>query len=144
MKHTIRRAFLLPAILPMFLAAIACSDDDGPTALRGRFDQRVTLRAGQAVTIESEGILIGFEEIKLDSRCPINAICVHAGEARGLFVLGPSRRLGPVASFELSTLDPNRVEIEVYRVTLESVSPSAMGQPIPPGDYVAVLRIERD
>ena len=144
MQHSIRRALLPLAILTTFLAASACSDSDGPTEPRGPFLQRVTLRAGQLLRIESEGIEIGFQEITQDSRCPINAICVQAGEARGIFGIGPTRRLSPVISFELSTLHPRTVELQGYRVTLESVSPSSTGQPIPPGDYVAELTIQRD
>jgi hypothetical protein len=144
MLRTTRRALLPLAILTAFLAASACSDSDGPTGPRGRFEQRVSLRAGQLFRIESEGIEIGFEEITQDSRCPINAICVQAGEARGTFGIGPTRSLGPVVTFELSTLTPRTVEINGYRITLESVAPSPTGQPIPPGDYVAGLLIQRD
>ena len=144
MPHAIRRAFIPLGVLTAFLAASACSDSDGPTEPRGRFEQRVVLRAGELRAIESEGIEIGFEEITRDSRCPINAICIQAGEARGYFGIGRVGRQVPFIPFELSTLHPRTVEIEGYRVTLESVAPSPTGQPIPPGDYLAELLIERD
>jgi hypothetical protein len=145
MKHHIRRVLLPLAVVAAFLAAIACSDSRGPTEPRGRFDQRVTLRAGQLVRITSEGIEIGFQEITHDSRCPIEAVCVWVGEVRGSFGLGPiPPRASPTQTFELSTLQPRTVEVQGYRVTLESVSPAATGPPIPPGDYLAELRIQRD
>jgi hypothetical protein len=141
MQRTTRRALLPLAILTVFLAASACSD--GPTEPPGRFEQRVTLRAGQLLIIDSERVVIRFDEVTQDSRCPIEAVCVWVGEVRGRFGLGPPRQ-GPTASFELSTLQPRTVDVQGYRVTLESVSPAATGPPIPPGDYVAVLLIQRD
>jgi hypothetical protein len=143
MTHS-RRALLPLILLAVFLAATACSDSDGPSAPRGPFAQRVTLRAGQTTRMEPEGIEVGFDRITLDSRCPITAICIQAGEARGAFGLGPSRAHTGLFAFELSTLHPRTVFIESYRVTLESVAPAPTGQPIPPGDYVAQLLIERD
>jgi hypothetical protein len=143
MKHS-RRVVLPLSLLTALLAATTCSDSDGPTAPRGPFEQRVTLRAGQAVRIDSEEIQIGFQAITQDSRCPIDAVCIQAGEARGLFGIGPTRSQRPAVSFELSTLHPRTVEIDGYRITLESVAPSPTGVPIPPGDYVAELLIERD
>ncbi|MFN2386894.1 MAG: hypothetical protein ABR576_11535 [Thermoanaerobaculia bacterium] len=143
MKHA-RRALLPLAVLTVFLAASACSDFDGPTEPRGPFAQRVTLRAGQTTRIEPEGVEIGFFQITVDSRCPITAICIQAGEARGTFGIARSRVNSGLFPFELSTLHPNRAEVEGYRVTLESIAPSPTGQPIPPGDYVAELLIERD
>lgn len=139
-----RRALLPLAVLTALLATTACSDSDGPTAPRGSFEQRVTLRAGQLLRIESERIEIGFQEITQDSRCPINALCVWAGEARGIFGLGAGRPANTgFGVFELSTLSPRTVLISGYRVTLESILPAPTGPPIPPGDYVATLLISR-
>ena len=136
---------LLPlSILTAFLGASACSDSDGPTQPRGPFSQRVTLRAGQLLRIESAGIEVAFERITIDSRCPITAICIQAGEAKGTFGIRRGRVSSGLFPFELSTLHPNRAEVEGYRVTLESIAPPSTGQPIPPADYVAELLIERD
>jgi hypothetical protein len=129
-------------VLVACLALAACSDSDGPTEPTGpTLGQAFMLRAGESVTLRGEPVRITFESILSDSRCPITALCVWAGEARGRFFL--SVGVGSPHPFELTTLEERTAEVSGYRVRLDFVLPASTGTPIPPGDYVAQLVITR-
>jgi hypothetical protein len=44
--------------------------------------EEFTLALGEAVGIEQKGVLIRFEKVIEDSRCPMNARCIWEGNAR--------------------------------------------------------------
>ena len=73
----------LPAILAVVLIAAclgaACGGNPTePTAVP--LDQPFDLRAGQSAVVPG-GLKVTFDRVVSDSRCPIDAICVWAGEA---------------------------------------------------------------
>jgi predicted enzyme related to lactoylglutathione lyase len=63
-----------------------------------------TLKPGQ--TAAAQGVIVTFRHVLSDSRCPINALCVWAGEATVEFIV---RGLGKAAKYELELgIDPAR------------------------------------
>jgi hypothetical protein len=78
-----------PLLVVLAAALVGCG---GPTEVN--IDQDFTLAFGESVTIGSTGIEVTFEDVLEDSRCPINAVCVWAGNARiQLAVTTPVRRV---------------------------------------------------
>ena len=118
-------------------AAVACSS--GPTgpgegATLGR---EFTLRPGESATIESTDLVVSFEKVAEDSRCPADAVCVWAGDAVVVLKVGE-------ASLELRSTSAPESVVGTYRVRLERVEPYVYsGRPIPPEAYRAVLRVTR-
>lgn len=133
---------LFRSLLLLSLAfPLACSD--GPTEPSDpSLGQSFRLSAGEFLTLRGEPVRIGFEAILSDSRCPIDAICIQAGEAKGRFWLEVTAE--PATSFELGTLDPRTITVSGYRVTLNAVSPAPRSNArIDPRDYRAELIVER-
>jgi len=78
-----------PILVVLAAVLVGCG---GPTEVN--IDQDFTLGIGESVTIENTGITITFEDVLEDSRCPINAACVWAGNARiQLAVNTPARHV---------------------------------------------------
>ena len=139
MIRTDSRSVLVVLLSCWVLAA--CSDS--PTEPSGPvLGQSFKLRAGQSLTLRGESVTIAFQTIVSDSRCPIDAICIQAGEATGSFRLEVGR--AAPASFELGTLHPRSADANGYRVTLDAMLPAPQSsRPIDPRDYVAELTVTR-
>jgi hypothetical protein len=76
--HRINGAFAL-LVLCGFLAT-GC-DQASPSGPSAALDQPFILRPGQLSSIAGTGARVQFVEVINDSRCPINAICITAGDA---------------------------------------------------------------
>jgi hypothetical protein len=84
MRRLVIIVFLVVVILLLsaFSSCVATSGD-----ISASLGQEFTLPLGQKVFIESENLLIKFDEVTEDSRCPRGTECVWAGEAGcGLFI----------------------------------------------------------
>ena len=55
---------------------VACSSSTEP-----RLGTEFTLRVGDRATVADIGVWVRFVEVAGDSRCPLNAFCVWAGDA---------------------------------------------------------------
>lgn len=106
MKHLIG-IFLVAGVFAV--AALA-----GPT-------EAVTLKAGQEKVIRSGKLRVKFQRVVEDSRCPINARCVWAGNARVRLIVSSGR---DARTIELnSILSPKNVDVFGFRFQLESLDP---------------------
>ena len=82
-----------------------------------------------------------FDSVSSDSRCPMDAVCVWAGDAT--LTLRLSHRSNSPATNELHT-QPSGSELVYsdYRIKLVSLSPYPRSdRRIPPGDYVATINV---
>ena len=134
-----RRSLLtiVPLLIVLALTAASCRLPVGPSS-----PVIVTLEPGESIRIERTRLR--FLEVVSDDRCPLNALCVHAGDvviAIELTVAGSTR------DFALALNDPDRDSI-VYReilVTLLAVQPYPVGgSPTHPGDYRATFELAAD
>ena len=128
------------AVIALALAATACLTVNSPlqptVALGTPFD----LKVGQTAVVPG-GLSIRFDEVASDSRCPIDAICVWAGEARIAMTL--SAGSGPKVKREWRTNPTNfAVSYRDYSIQLGELRPYPQGMsPTPQGDYVATLTV---
>jgi hypothetical protein len=68
------------AILVLSILMAGCSSN--PQVFTVGTGERFTLGIGQSARITGEDLVITFEEVTGDSRCPQGVVCVWAGEAR--------------------------------------------------------------
>jgi hypothetical protein len=69
----------LPVLLLFLLAAAACGEVTGPSA--ARLAEPFVLGVGEVALIEPQNLLVGFESVSSDSRCPSDVDCITAGDA---------------------------------------------------------------
>jgi hypothetical protein len=108
----------------------------------GVVDTVFSLRVGQEMRPDAV-LRIGFLGVRNDSRCPVDVVCVWAGNAE--VEIGVSFGMGPTRPYVLNTtLDPRFVDLGAYRITLTGLKPDPVStSPIPPDRYVATLRLQR-
>jgi len=101
------------------LAAAGCfTGPTGPDAVAG---QPFDLKAG-AVSTLPEGTRLRFERVQSDSRCPMEALCVWAGDAIVSVALNPSKGAGE--SRELHTQPTgSQISYANYTIALKALAP---------------------
>ena len=129
----------MSAVTLLFLAAACDENPIGPTV---PVDRQFVLAPGEAASIEGTGVQMRFEEVTSDSRCPINAICVSAGDAvvviRVFDEIGSSRYELHTDIVRKSTMHRN-VSIEVVDLQPYPFS----GRPTDPSTYRATFKVTR-
>ena len=97
------------------------------------------LAYGQTVIIPEARLSLTFQDLGEDSRCPVGAICIWAGNARAIVV---------VSDFEVSlntTLEPRQILHRGYSIRLVDVAPyPELGEQHRPENYVITLIAEKE
>lgn len=104
----------------------------------------VRVRVGQTIVVE--GIRIRFHAVESDSRCPMDVICVWAGDGvANIDVEQNCACESPSFDLKLHThLEPRSGEAYGFRVELLQLQPyPRASSPIKPDAYSAWLRIKR-
>jgi hypothetical protein len=105
------------------------------------FGQPFELRSG-ASAILRDGLTVTFDGVRSDSRCPMDALCVWAGDA--IVAVGLSQPAGGQLERELHT-DPSGSQASylAYVIKLVALAPYPRSdRRIQPDDYVATLTVE--
>jgi hypothetical protein len=126
--------------LALVLFAIGCKSPLAPVAL----DEAFELAPGDRVFVEDATFRIELLDVSGDSRCPLDAICVWAGDAT--VHVGVSE-VGSTARYELHTGDAARMTIthRGFVIRLVELQPYPVStHPIAPADYRATLRVTRN
>ena len=102
-------------------------------------DQTVTLAPGQSAAIAGTPVMLTFEGVTGDNRCPADALCVLGGSAT--VKLNASASAGErTITFETGKLEP--VEYGGLRLELTQLAPYPFSAtPIKHEDYRATLRV---
>jgi hypothetical protein len=134
------RLHSVPRFLVVFalLAAGCAGHSIGPT--RTPLGQPFELRTGSSAAVEG-GLNVTFERVPADSRCPMDALCVRAGEA--LVALTVSQDGRNAAARELR-IDPAGSETSYrgYSIKLLALAPYPRSdRQILPEDYIATLAV---
>ncbi len=123
------------AIVLIALAA-GCSSPTQPD--RVPTGQTFDLRVGESA-LTTDNLRIRFDTVRSDSRCPMDALCIRAGEA--VIALTLSRPGEVPIGRELDTT-PARSSTDHlnFRISLSALQPYPRSdRQIRPGDYVATL-----
>jgi len=131
-------------------ASIACMAPSQPSPAGGvsptiqvQTGSEFDLVVNQQAVVEGTPLRIRFNGVSNESRCPSDVQCVWAGNAVVHLNLTSTGNPGSDVALN-TTLDPKSADYAGYRVTLVGLKPyPRSGSPIPAGDYVASLRVER-
>lgn len=130
----------LSLILALSLVAAGCGNDDSPTAPTPSTTTITLAPGGQANAL---GLIVVFERVVSDSRCPADALCVLLGDA----VVALNLSLGGVGSpYELYAVDATkrRVTYQGYQVELSTLQPYPLAsRPTDPTAYRATLVVTK-
>lgn len=107
-------------------------------------EETLTFRVGQQKQAGRGKLSIRFVSVLEDSRCPVRAVCVLAGNAKVRIEV--SLRHRAAKTIELNTgIEPQTVKFEGYEFKLLSVTPrpgeSGSGKPARPTITIAVKRL---
>lgn len=133
------RLSLLALVCALCLAG--CGKDDSPTA-PSAFPISVTLAPGQQQN--AGGLLLRFNDVIEDSRCPVDVMCVWAGEG----TLSVSASTGGISGHYQMTInnaDKKRLVVGDYQVELVTLQPYPQtGVTAVPSAYRATFTITKD
>ena len=113
-----------------------------PDAIQA-LDQDVTVAAGSSVRVGDTKVVVRFEGVLNDSRCPADVQCISAGDAS---VLVTASTGGAVASrYELHTNSPPHEAIhDRLRLTLVDLRPVPVStRTTRSSEYVLTLRVSQ-
>jgi hypothetical protein len=127
---------LLPAALVLALLACESTETRGDVSLGTEF----SLAPGQSALAGDDGLRVTFVSVVEDSRCPMDAICVWAGQVVIEARAGRDGRDG-----EARLLKPEEsAAVDGFRLTLVRVEPyPASAEPTPPSRYRATFVVDR-
>jgi hypothetical protein len=136
------------SLILFLIFAAACSENPlSPFkpigSIGATLDQPFNLRAGQQAILRDANLIITFESVAEDSRCPDNARCVWAGNGKLLIEL---RQIGgaTLAASVNTYLDPRAISYLNYQVQLQNLVPYPHSPDrINPADYVATFVVTR-
>lgn len=101
-NHILTRALIGFCLLVIcILLAFSTTCDNSPHEISTELGQIIELRPGQTASIEAEELKVKFAGVISDSRCPVGAKCVWAGEVTLVLEvthLGSSRSLTLIQS----------------------------------------------
>ena len=126
-------------ILVVSLLVVMVGCGGGPTQPdRVPGGQPFELRVGD-VALTTDDLRVRFDTVRSDSRCPLDALCVRAGEA--VIALTLSKPGEAAIGRELDTTPARSATTYLnFTITLSSLAPYPRSdRQIQPGDYVATL-----
>lgn len=119
---------------------ITCSDT--PTNFNEvELDKEFYIKVGDSAVFASQGLVIKFNSVEDDSRCPKGAVCVWEGNAA--IVLELKNSLGDTLTSNLNTtIHPKAVNFSNFIIGLKSLTPyPKLDEAINYKDYVASLLV---
>ena len=127
------------------VALLACSAVSPAPPVRAGPGQPFSLRVGESARTDDGALVIGFEGVTADSRCPKGERCVWAGDATVRVWLQQGG--GPRLTHELHTASntPHAENAPSHGLRLVRLDPVPItGRAIAQGDYVATLARDGD
>jgi len=102
--------------------------------------QAFRLRMGESARVEGTGLVVTFRTVLEDTRCPIDVLCIVAGNGRVQLEVRGVRRAGRLV---LNTTDePRESPVDSHRILLHDLQPGRLvGQEIPPEAYAIDLEV---
>lgn len=122
------------------LLILGCSSSTEPQAVS--LNEEFNVRLHQTVALEGTPLLITFEAVPADSRCPPDAVCIWAGDAEVRLAVWRHEGPGwwPVALHTNTEVGPMAETVGDYTLVLAGLAPTHNT-----GDYrayVVTLRVE--
>jgi hypothetical protein len=124
-------------------ATEATQPEQGPGApQQAQVGDTIRLSPGGTARIGTSDVVVAFRRVEEDSRCPIDAVCVWAGDAAVLVELTTDRRTWSPATLH-SFAEPKEVEYGSYVLRLVEVAPPNVStKRTRPEEYVIALEVK--
>ena len=102
-----------------------------------------SLGIGQTASIEREKLFIKFKAVLEDSRCPVNVVCVWAGNGKVEFEILDIDGQNKTVTLNTDE-EPGATTLKEHTLKLISLNPPRVdGISISPGDYSVTLHVGR-
>jgi hypothetical protein len=133
---------LIAALVLVSCSAVASACAAHPSQPSRPLGQPFDLKAGTSAVL-ADGLRLTFDRVRADSRCPLDALCIQAGEA--IVVLTLSQSAAGQVEQELRTTPAfSEASYLSYVIKLVALAPYPRStQQIRPEDYVATLTVDR-
>jgi len=135
------RQWIYHAIAVVLFFAVTSAESAEP----GRIilDKEFSLGLGQSAMTADGKLVIKFKAVLEDSRCPVNVVCVWAGNGKVEFEVIDID--GQTKSVALNTEEePKAAAFKGHRLTLLALDPPRRdGVSIVPMDYVVTIRVQK-
>ena len=107
-------------------------------------EREFKIKYGQELTVKGEDLKVRFASVLGDSRCPIDATCHWAGDAK--ILISVRRPNVEESQIELHTyLRPQERKYQEYVIRLNALYPRRrVGVEVEPSEYVATLLIKKE
>jgi hypothetical protein len=137
-----RVKFFIAAIALVSCSHVAYGCAAHPSQPSRPLGQPFDLKAGTSAVL-ADGLRLTFDRVRADSRCPLDALCIQAGEA--IVVLTLAQSAGAPVEQELRTTPAfSEAAYLSYVIKLVALVPyPRSAQQIRPEDYVATLTVDR-
>ena len=138
-NRSLRRVLVLVLGAASFGAACRQSPTAPADVLLG---QPFDLRAGQSAVVPG-GLKVTFDRVVSDSRCPIDAICVTAGEARLALTLSAADAAPVLREVRADSAAPE-ISFLAYTIRVIALQPYPRSDRRPaPEEFVATFSVRR-
>jgi hypothetical protein len=134
-------------LLATALVAGACAseatqpEEGAGSPQQAQVGDTIRLRAGSSARIGTSGVVVAFRGIVADSRCPIDAVCVWAGDAEARIQLTSPGTTGTSVTLHSFT-DPKSVTFGGFTFRLVEVAPPNVStRRTDAKDYVIALEV---
>jgi hypothetical protein len=119
---------------------VTASAQTSQTVTQRELGKAFAMKIGE--TIGLNDLRVTFRSVEADSRCPIDAVCVWAGDGEIALKIEQGNK-SAVAALH-TTLEPKKTEWNGYTISLVSLAPSRKAAaPVDPADYRAEIVISR-
>ena len=106
--------------------------------------EEFTLPVGQSVTVSGENLVIKFEEVTADSRCPKGAHCIWAGEAKADIKVTFNGQTSVITLIESGgTSGFTGAAFGGYKISFQILPYPELGNPLSAGDYKLLMNVVR-
>jgi len=135
------RRFLI-FIIPLIIVAVAgCQSNEG--RIQATLDKEFSLSIGQTAEIKSEQLILQFEGIQEDSRCPEGATCFWAGRVISTLLITDNGLTSRIMLTEPRPTDqPDANTYKQYSFTSKVQPYPELGKQISKDDYRLFLTVK--
>ena len=146
MKSTWIFALALAAVGCMGDGSLGVGDEDVGNVRRVAIGEEFTMTVHEVVVVDDTHVLISFDAVTEDSRCPTDVQCPWEGNAAVRLELSSQiAEFAPQPRTLNTSLEPQSTDFMGLTIRLVDVAPypSTAGQPIDPESYVVKLVVTR-
>ena len=119
---------------------VTTPSQNSQTVRQQELGRAFSMKIGESITVGD--LRLTFRSVEGDSRCPIDAVCVWAGDGEIALKIEQGSKAAVAALH--TTLDPKKTEWNGYTISLVSLTPAPKaGAQTNPAEYRAEILVTR-